>query len=97
MRDDLATLRPIRAAVGDDVRLMADANHAYNAGVARQLLRGCEEVDLYWLEEPIPPEDLTGDAELRAMGSSVMIAMGEGECGATGVWLAASPHCATWW
>ena len=44
---------------------MADANHAYNAGVARQLLRGCEQVDLYWLEEPIPPEDLTADAELH--------------------------------
>lgn len=94
VRDDVATLRAIRAAVGDDVRLMADANHAYNAGVARQLLRGCEEVDLYWLEEPIPPEDLTGYAELRAMGSSVMIAMGEGECGAAGAWPVAATKAA---
>lgn len=84
--DDLATLVAIRDAVGPDVRLMADANHAYNASVARRLVHGCEEVDLYWLEEPIPPEDVAGYAELRAMGSTVLIAMGEGECGAAGAW-----------
>lgn len=94
LEDDLATLRAIRAAVGDDVRLMADANHAYNAGIARRLVRGCEDVDLYWLEEPIPPEDLAGYAELRAMGSSVLIAMGEGECGVAGAWSVAAARAA---
>jgi len=84
--EDIATLRAIRDAVGPDIRLMADANHAYNASVARKLLRACEEVDLYWLEEPIPSEDVAGYAELRATGSSVLIATGEGECGANGVW-----------
>jgi D-galactarolactone cycloisomerase len=92
--DDIATLRAIREAVGPDIRLMADANHAYNAAVARRLVRGCDEVDLYWLEEPIDPEDLAGYADLRAMGPNVMIAMGEGECGAAGAWSVAQARAA---
>lgn len=84
--EDLATLAAIREAVGPEVTLMADANHAYNAAVARRLVRGCDEVGLYWLEEPIPPEDLDGYVELRSLGCDVLIAMGEGECGALGTW-----------
>lgn len=84
--EDLATLGAIREAVGDEVTLMADANHAYNVAVARRLVRGCDEVGLHWLEEPIPPEDLDGYTELRGLGASVLIAMGEGECGALGTW-----------
>ena len=94
LEDDLATLRAVREAVGDEVRLMADANHAYNASVARRLLRGCEEVGLHWLEEPVLPEDLTGYAELRAMGSPVLLAMGEGECGTAGAWAVAAARAA---
>lgn len=92
--DDLATLAAIRDVVGGEVRLMADANHAYNASVARRLVRGCEEQDVYWLEEPILPEDLQGYAELRGLGSSVLIAMGEGECGTAGAWAVAASRAA---
>jgi D-galactarolactone cycloisomerase len=92
--EDLATLAAIRDAVGDDVLLMADANHAYNGAVARRLVRGCDEVGLHWLEEPIPPEDLVGYGELRAMGSDVLIAMGESECGARGTWPVARARAA---
>ncbi len=86
--DDVAVLQRIREAVGPDVLLMADANHAYDASTARRLLRQCDDgsVDLYWLEEPIPPEDRDGYRELRSLGSSTLIAAGEGECGVVGFW-----------
>jgi D-galactarolactone cycloisomerase len=94
VEEDLTTLAAIRDAVGPTIRLMADANHAYSASEARRLLRGCEDVDLYWLEEPIPPEDLAGYAELRALGSSVLIAMGESEAGAVAAWTVAQARAA---
>lgn len=84
--DDLAALRAIREAVGPEITLMADANHAYNASIARRLLHGCDELGIHWLEEPITPEDIDGYAELRGLGTDVLIAAGEGECGAVGFW-----------
>lgn len=84
--DDLAALRAIREAVGPDITLMADANHAYNASIARRLVHGCAELGIHWLEEPIVPEDIDGYAELRALGTGVLIAAGEGECGGAGFW-----------
>jgi D-galactarolactone cycloisomerase len=78
---DLEVLTRIREAVGADVRIMADANHAYDAGTARRLVIGCAALGVHWLEEPIIPEDLAGMRELRGLGTSVLIAAGEGESG----------------
>jgi D-galactarolactone cycloisomerase len=86
VEDDLDTVSAIRGAVGPGVRIMVDANHAYNAAVARRLLRALEEHDVFWLEEPISPEDVDGYAELRAMGSSLLIAGGENEFTRHGFW-----------
>ena len=86
VEDDLRTVAAIRRAVGPGVRIMVDANHAYNAGVARRLIRGLEPHDVFWLEEPISPEDVDGYAELRAMGSPMLIAGGENEFTRHGFW-----------
>lgn len=84
--DDVATTAAIRQAVGPGARLMADANHAYDAGTARRLVRQLDELGLFWIEEPISPEDIDGYAELRAMGPSLLIAAGEGEYTRHGFW-----------
>ncbi len=81
---DLEVLRRIRAGVGPQVRLMADANHAYDVGSARRLVLGCAQLDVHWIEEPVLPEDRVGMRELRSLGTSVLIAAGEGECGLGG-------------
>lgn len=86
VEDDLRTVSAIRSAVGPGVRIMVDANHAYNAAVARRLIRALEEYDVFWVEEPISPEDLEGYAELRAMGSPLLIAGGENEFTRHGFW-----------
>lgn len=79
--EDLELLACIRDAIGPDARLMADANHAYDAGTARRLVLGCADLGVHWLEEPIPAEDLVGMRELHALGKGVLIAAGEGESG----------------
>jgi D-galactarolactone cycloisomerase len=75
---DLAYVGAIREAIGSEIALMVDANHAYNAPEAIRLARAMEPYDLTWFEEPVPPEDLDGYVELRA-ATTIPIAGGECE------------------
>lgn len=78
VRTDLAAARAVREAIGPDVELMIDVNCAYNVAAARRLLRGLEEFDVLWLEEPLPPDDLEGYQELKNF-SNIYIAGCENE------------------
>lgn len=71
-------VRAVRDAIGDDVALMVDANHAYNASEAIRLARILAEYEVLWFEEPVVPEDVEGYMEVRA-ASDVLIAGGECE------------------
>ena len=62
---DVALVRAVRKAVGDNVGIMMDANHAYNAMTAIKIGRELEDMDLLWFEEPVPPEDLGGYCEVK--------------------------------
>ena len=84
--DDVRSVAVVREAVGPDVRIMADANHAYNAGSARRLVRELDDLGVYWLEEPISPEDIEGYKSLTAMGPKLLIAAGENEFTRHGFW-----------
>jgi D-galactarolactone cycloisomerase len=75
---DEGYVRAIREAIGGDIALMVDANHAYNASEAIRLARVLADYDVYWFEEPVVPEDLDGYVEVRA-ASDVPIAGGECE------------------
>lgn len=68
----------IRAAIGEDIALMVDANHAYNAAEAIRVARMLADYHVHWFEEPVVPEDLDGYLEVRA-ASDVPIAGGECE------------------
>ena len=57
---------------------MVDANHAYNAAEAIRLAREMEAYDVYWLEEPVPPEDIDGYVEVKQK-SNILITGGECE------------------
>jgi len=75
--DDLRRLAAIREAIGDEMLLMVDANHAYNTHVACSVARELEQLAVYWFEEPVVPEDLEGYRRVRA---STTIAIAGGEC-----------------
>nr|WP_314073472.1 mandelate racemase/muconate lactonizing enzyme family protein [uncultured Roseococcus sp.] len=75
--EDLAATRAVREAIGPDVGLMVDANHAYDAVAAIRLGRLIEPLDIGWFEEPVPPEDLAGH---RAVKAALGIPVASGEC-----------------
>lgn len=77
LNEDVAVARAVRAAIGPDVDLMIDANHAYDATAAIQLGNRLADLDIGWFEEPVPPEDLAGYAEVRARQP---IPVAGGEC-----------------
>lgn len=75
---DIARVDAVRKAIGDDVRLMVDANHCFTVPAAIRLGRELEALNVEWFEEPISPEDLDGYVEVtRALDMAV--AGGENE------------------
>ena len=78
IEQDIEYVKLIREAIGSDVKLMIDANHAYNLREAIQLAKAVEKYDISWFEEPISPENYDQYAELRSK-TSIPIAGGECE------------------
>ncbi|PIJ52084.1 mandelate racemase [Erwinia sp. OLTSP20] len=74
---DRAVTQAIRNAIGEDIALMIDANHAYDAVSAIRLGREVEALDISWFEEPVPPEDLQG---YQAVKAALTIPLAGGEC-----------------
>lgn len=78
IEDDIQAVKAIRQAVGDEMMLMVDANHAYNASTALKICQGIEKYHIRWFEEPVPPEDIEGYREVKRH-TSIPIAGGEAE------------------
>ena len=64
-KEDLKLVSAVREAIGDDFKLMVDANHAYNKNDALYVGKGLDEMEIYWFEEPVAPEDYNGYKELK--------------------------------
>jgi L-alanine-DL-glutamate epimerase-like enolase superfamily enzyme len=75
---DLRNVREIRRALGVGVKLMADANSAYDTLEAMELGRQLEAEGVYWFEEPVAPDNLDGYSRL-AHAFSMPVAGGESE------------------
>jgi L-rhamnonate dehydratase len=77
-------VRAVRALIGDEVELMADAAMAWdNPRAVLDLTEALADTGLTWLEEPLPADDLAGYAWL-AKRSPIPIAGGEHEYTARG-------------
>ena len=64
--DDLATIRAVRAAVGDGVGVMVDYNQSLSVAEAVRRVRILDDEGLTWIEEPTTAEDLEGHARIAA-------------------------------
>ena len=64
--DDVERVRIVRGALGEETALLADVNQGWDETTAIRVGRRLEEHDLYWLEEPLPYDDLAGCARVAA-------------------------------
>ena len=64
LAEDLARVRAVRETIGPEVRLMIDANGAWDVPTAVKMGRALEPLDIYWFEEPVCPDDVAGSAQV---------------------------------
>ena len=76
LREDVERVRAMRAHLGPDVPLMADANMRWSVDEAIRAARALRDQDLVWLEEPTIPDDVPGHVRIVREGG-VPIAAGE--------------------
>lgn len=59
-REDVQNVRRMREALGPDIDIMIDVNMGWTADIAIHAGRRIQEYDVYWLEEPVLPDDHAG-------------------------------------
>jgi len=74
--DDIRRIKFAFDVVGKGRRVMVDANQVFNRNEAQRRGRIYEQMGCFWLEEPLPPYDMEGFAEL-AQALDIRIATGE--------------------
>ncbi len=74
---DVARVRAARETIGPGKRLALDANNVWRwPHEAIRFARAVEPSDIWWLEEPLSPEDVAGHAEI-ARALDMPVATGE--------------------
>ncbi|MBR7832071.1 mandelate racemase/muconate lactonizing enzyme family protein [Actinospica durhamensis] len=76
VEQDVERLRAVRAAVGEGLDIMVDANQSMTRAEARRRAAAFEPIGLAWFEEPLPADDVAGHVAL-ARSTSIPIAVGE--------------------
>ncbi len=64
VKEDLAVIRAMRKAVGDDVAIMVDYNQCLTPAEAVERLRVLDQEGLAWVEEPTLAHDYAGHAQI---------------------------------
>lgn len=76
LRDDITRIRRIRKELGEDFRIMVDANCIFDEAEALRRGSAYEDEGIYWFEEPVQP--YLRDAHVRlAKKLKISIAIGE--------------------
>lgn len=76
--NSIKRVKAAREALGEDVKIMADAHGTFSVPEAKRFCKGVEESNLYWFEEPISPDNKKGTAEVKNY-TLIPIAAGESE------------------
>jgi D-galactarolactone cycloisomerase len=74
--EDIQIVRAVRQELGRDFIVMTDANQGYTLDVGLHAAQAFADCGVFWLEEPLFVEDITGHTVLRERGK-VPIAVGE--------------------
>jgi len=78
LRRDVERVAKVREAVGPAIGIMLDANNCWDAATGVQFANRVRDLDIMWLEEPVPADDIPGLARFR-QGTDIPLATGEHE------------------
>jgi L-rhamnonate dehydratase len=79
MHRTITRLKAARSAIGPDKLLMIDCLARWDVPYTLEMAKRLEEVKLYFIEEPLYPDDIAGYERLCREVGSTMIASGEHE------------------
>ena len=77
LQDDMRRASIIREEIGDDLRLMMDANQKWDVDEAISNMKELAAFDPYWIEEPTSPDDVLGHAKIARAVAPIKVATGE--------------------
>lgn len=77
INQDLKRAAIIREELGDDVKLMMDANQKWEVTEAIEKMKLLAEFDPWWIEEPTSPDDILGHLAIKKALSPIKVATGE--------------------
>ncbi len=75
-REDFKRIEAVRRAIGDNARLMVDANGKWDLAIARQYAPRLRDFNIVWFEEPMWHDDIGSHAALARI-IETPIALGE--------------------
>ena len=76
LHEDVERVRAVRDLIGSEIPLMVDANMRWQVETAIRAARELQAFNVYWLEEPIIPDDIKGHARVAVEGG-LPVAAGE--------------------
>ncbi len=79
LRKNVARVAEMREAVGPDIDIMVDCWMSWSVDYTLAFARETASLGVRWIEEPLPPDDYDGYAELRRRIRGPLIATGEHE------------------
>ncbi|TJW58900.1 MAG: mandelate racemase/muconate lactonizing enzyme family protein, partial [Mesorhizobium sp.] len=74
--EDFSRLSAVRKAVGDGYEIMTDCNQGFSVDEAIRRAERLRDLDLAWIEEPLPADDIDGHVRL-SNSTATPIAVGE--------------------
>ena len=77
---DIRVIHTVREAAGLEAKIMIDANNGTTLNIAKEILRRCEDVGIYWFEEAFPEDPEFNEAfkaYIDAQGYDTLVADGE--------------------
>lgn len=78
MERDIQRLSKVREAVGNELKIMMDANQGMDVPSAVKLVNSVSHLNIHWFEEPVVNTDFEGYAVIHSK-TGVSLAMGERE------------------
>lgn len=77
LQDDIRRAAIIREEIGDDLKLMMDANQKWDVDQAIENMESLKQFNPWWIEEPTSPDDILGHAKIAQAVTPIKVATGE--------------------
>jgi L-fuconate dehydratase len=77
VNEDVRRASIIREEIGDDIRLMMDANQKWEVNEAIENMKLLAQFNPWWIEEPTSPDDILGHLAVKKAVAPIKVASGE--------------------